>query len=69
MIEVSMSPAPSWLSKVSPEFWPCCPPVFQGGEPTDDDVALAHELFAALDPLSQSFYSRMPLFAHLPLAA
>lgn len=45
------------LLRAHPRFWPQLPPIF-GGPPSDEDRALALELWRALDPASQCWYTR-----------
>lgn len=54
MIVVHIQPLPAWARGTI--FRPGPRPIFQGGEPTRGDVALALALFNALDPESQEWY-------------
>jgi hypothetical protein len=58
MAEVKIIPASASLRKIPMRLWPLHPPIFQGGEPTEDDRQLARELFLALDEESQAWYRR-----------
>jgi hypothetical protein len=55
MATVSIRPLPMGYREILPRFRPQHPPIFDG-EPTAEDVALARELFEALDLESQQWY-------------
>lgn len=55
MTTVNIQPLPAWARKA--RFKPMHPPIFSDGDPTPADRALAQELFEALDPESQRWYS------------
>lgn len=56
MDRVLIFPLPAWARTKPRRAWPQHPPIFPEGNPTREDCALALELIAALDPLSQSWY-------------
>lgn len=58
MAEVCIRPMPVGYRKIPMRLRPHYPPIFQGGEPTEDDRQLARELFLALDSESQAWYRR-----------
>ncbi len=62
MANVNIAPLPLWARALPKWMRPTHPPIFDS-EPTPADVELAHELFDALDPDSQEWYSGAPLFA------
>lgn len=53
-VVVNVRPAPAWVRKT--RFKPLPGPIFQGGEPTREDVELALALFDALDAESQEWW-------------
>ena len=53
-VVVNVRPAPAWVRKT--RFKPSPGPIFQGGEPTREDVELALALFDALDAVSQEWW-------------
>lgn len=58
---VSIIPMPEKFRNIPEKFRPIHPPIFTDcgpGGPTDDDKALARELFKALDAESQDWYLR-----------
>ncbi|MCW5669405.1 MAG: hypothetical protein KIT86_07065 [Hydrogenophaga sp.] len=54
MIVVHIQPLPAWARGTI--YRPGPRPIFQGGEPTREDVQLALALFDALDAESQEWY-------------
>ncbi len=46
-------------------FQPMPPPIFSDDDPAADDIALARELFQALDTESQHWYRSYRIFADL----
>lgn len=58
MTTVIIKPMSEWMRKTPTRWWPMPPPIFPDGPPTEEDIALARELFAALDPQSQEWYRR-----------
>lgn len=54
MITVHITPLPAWARGTI--YRPGPRPIFQGGEPTQEDVQLALALFNALDAESQEWY-------------
>ncbi len=58
MATVNVSPMPRSYLEIPKHLRPGIPPIFPDGEPTPADIALARELFAALDPESQELYCR-----------
>jgi hypothetical protein len=58
MATVHIEPMPVAYRHLSPEYRPGCPPIFPDGDPTRADVALAHELYEALDDESKAWYRR-----------
>lgn len=58
MAKVDIKPMPQGYRKISAKYRPQYPPIFPDGTPTDDDIVLARELFAALDEESQEWYRR-----------
>ena len=67
MTTVHIQPLPVWARNT--KYKPSPPPVFSDGEPSPADRALAQELFEALDPESQRWYSSFGrLRAAQPLA-
>lgn len=69
MREVNISPMPQAMRAYSMKFQPRPAPIFGGytTPPTDEEIALARELFTALDEQSQDWYRRgsRELFAGL----
>lgn len=63
MANVCVRPMPAALRAMK-RFRPMAPPIFDD-EPTPADIALARELFLALDAQSQEWYSRCSIFAGL----
>lgn len=58
-MNVVIEPMPLGYRSIPAKFRPQHPPIFHGeGTPTDADVALARDLFQALDPESQAWYLR-----------
>ena len=65
MSEVHVNPMPKGIRAI-PERWrPLPPPIFPNGDPSPEDIELARELFLALDPESQRWYSVMRTFRDL----
>lgn len=52
MARVNIAPMPLWVRALPKRLRPMPPPIFDG-TPTPEDIALARDLFAALDPESQ----------------
>ena len=65
MTAVNVRPMPPWARKT--RFKPLPPPIFDG-DSTPADVALARELFLALDRESQAWFRPCAIFAGLPAA-
>lgn len=58
---VCIIPMPEKLRSIPKKFQQCIPPIFPDcgpGGPSDDDKALARELFKVLDAESQDWYRR-----------
>lgn len=53
---VKIQPMPGCIRDLPPWLRPMTPPVFPDEPPTNDDRALARELFQALDQESQEWY-------------
>jgi hypothetical protein len=62
MANVNISPMPLWARALPRRMRPTPPPIFDS-EPTPADIELARELFDALDPDSQDWYSGAGIFA------
>jgi hypothetical protein len=56
MATVNFVPLSNFWRGKSLKFSPMPPPIYQDGPATKDDIALARELFQALDPESQEWY-------------
>ncbi len=59
MTVVCVNPMPEKFRAIPKKWLPGCPPIFKecgSGGPSEDDKALARELFKALDPQSQEWY-------------
>jgi hypothetical protein len=54
MTVVTIQPLADWMRKT--KYKPQHPPVFESEGPTQDDIALALELFEALDDASKDWY-------------
>ncbi len=76
MASVTIKPLPEPLRQHAmrwpqPKFIPSPPSIFSGGEPTDQDRALAYALWQALDQISRRWYvgwnSDASEFVGLPL--
>lgn len=53
---VTINPLPQWSRELPERLRPMHPPIFGIDTPTADDIELARELFAALDPESRRWY-------------
>ncbi|MFO7555297.1 MAG: hypothetical protein R6W88_08850 [Desulfobacterales bacterium] len=56
MGKVCILPMPRSFLKIPKLYRPIFPPIFPEGDPTDEDWALAFELFQALDTESKAWY-------------
>lgn len=63
MATVKIKPMPVSWRKIPARLRPNHPPIFEGGEPTQEDVDLAIDLFELLDPESQEWYGGQTFLA------
>ncbi len=56
MATINIVPLPLYWRGKSSTFRPNPPPLYTDGPPTEDDIALARELFQALDEESKDWY-------------
>jgi|GEM_PF-4893777 len=61
LVSVYIQPMPVNYRKIPEWYRPGHPPIFDG-DPTDADIELARDLFAALDAESQAWYGRCTVF-------
>ena len=63
---VRITPMPNWMRKLPSRYWTVTPPTFPHGEPTEEDLRLARELYEALDPLSKRWHWSLAEVLGLP---
>lgn len=64
-VTVNLFPIPRAYLSIPKRLRPGRRPIFTGGVPSPEDIALARELFKELDPESQEWYGRKGIFADL----